>query len=46
MENRSQNHVDAAARAVLEDSNPVGFWRRIRGLPVVKQLLWIADRFL
>ena len=35
-----------AARRVVEDSNPVSFAQRIRGLPVIKQILWILDRFL
>ena len=33
-----------AAHNVIEESNPIKFWRRIRELPLVKQVLWLIDR--
>ncbi len=36
----------SAARRVAEESNPVGFIRRLKGLPLVKKVLRIFDRFL
>lgn len=35
-----------AAKGVVEESNPVGFVRNLRGLPVIKQILRVLDRFL
>lgn len=35
-----------AAKRIAEESNPVGFVRKLKGLPVVKQVLRIIDRFL
>ncbi len=35
-----------AAKAVADESNPVGFVQRLRGMPVIKQILRILDRFL
>ncbi len=36
---------DTAAN-VVEESNPVSFVKKLRGLPVIKQLLRVLDRFL
>ena len=35
-----------AARNVAEESNPVGFLKKLRGLPLIKQVLRVLDRFL
>ena len=35
-----------AARAALDQSNPVTFIRRLKGLPLIKQMLRVLDRFL
>lgn len=31
---------------VIEESNPVGFWQRLRRMPVVRRVFAIVDRFL
>lgn len=35
-----------AAKNVSDESNPVRFVKKLRGLPVVKQVLRVFDRFL
>ena len=35
-----------AAKEVLAESNPVTFVQRLRGLPVIKQVFRVLDRFL
>ncbi len=40
------NKARDAAKGVAEESNPVGFLRKLRGLPVIKQILRVVDRFL
>ncbi len=35
-----------AARGVADESNPVGFLKRLRDVPVFKQVLRVLDRFL
>ncbi len=31
---------------VIEESNPVGFWERLREMPLVRRIVAIIDRFL
>ena len=42
----TMSKVRDAARNVTEESNPVGFVKRLRGLPVIKQISRVIDRFL
>ena len=35
-----------AAKGVVNESNPIGFLRRLRGMPVIKQVLRVLDRFI
>lgn len=35
-----------AATNVAEESNPVGFLKKLRGLPLIKQVWRVLDRFL
>lgn len=35
-----------AAKNVADESNPIGFAKKLRGLPVIKQIFRVLDRFL
>ncbi len=36
----------SAAKNVADESNPVSFMKKLRGLPVIKQIFRVVDRFL
>lgn len=38
--------VRASFDEVVEESNPIGFWQRLREMPLVRRLVAIVDRFL
>ena len=35
-----------AAKNVADESDPVGFLKKLRGMPVIKQIVRVIDRFL
>ena len=35
-----------AAKNVADESNPVGFMKRLRGVPVIGRIFRVLDRFL
>ena len=43
---RAMSRARDAAKAVLDESNPVGFVERLREMPVIKRILRILDRLL
>jgi hypothetical protein len=38
--------VQDSIDGIIEESNPVGFWQRLRQLPLVRRVFAIVDRFL
>lgn len=42
----SKSKIRKAGEEIAKESNPVTFWQKIRGAPVIEQIFRVIDRFL